>query len=230
VRLTRFAKAALGLCLAVVPAFAQFTRVMQPTPAYISATTLVPITGPDFTAVSSVTNGTQTITLGSIAPSGFFSAQTVPSGGWATWNSPPFTESSTPRVLATFSAVTSLTLTLTVPSATVGFEIEPEAFGNFTISAAYYNGVTLLGTITQVINGNSGALLAAGSSSTPITSVVITSPSAAAGFAMAQFRTGNSLTGIPTLRLTAMATLGLLLAAGGAFLARSQQGLTALRS
>jgi|SRR5579883_2785851 len=226
VQISRFAKATLWLAIAA-PAFGQLTQLTQPTAAYTSSTALIPITVPDATAITSITNGTQTITLGSIVPSGSpFNARTVPSGGWSTWNTPPATESATPRVVATYSAVTSLTLTLSVPSATFGVEIEPDLLSTYTISAAFFNGGTLLGTISQNISGSAGALLAAASSTSPITSVVITAPAAASGFAMAQFRTGSTFLGassVPTLQTTVTAGLGMLLAAAGVLLARLQQ-------
>jgi hypothetical protein len=134
-------------------------------------------------------------------------------------------------VVATYTGVTSLTLNLSVPSRTFGFEIEPDNFAVFTVSAAYYSGATLLGTISQSINGNAGALLAAGSSTTPITSVVITIPAAASGFAMAQFRYGSTFEGVavPTLHTAAMVGLAGLLTAAGALLARAQKRPGAVR-
>jgi hypothetical protein len=169
--------------------------------------------------LTSLTNGTQTITLSTA-----FIAQTVPSVVWGTWGSPPNTESSTPRILASTTAVTSVTLTLSLPSTTFGFEIEPNVYNTFTVSVDFYNGSTLLGTVSRTINGNAGALLAAASgTTTPITSVVITTPASANGFAMAQFRyaKANPPT-IPTLSTAALSALGLLLAGAGALLARAK--------
>ena len=224
-RISRLSKAILPVVMAALPAFGQLTQISQPTTTYTSTTTLVPITVANGTTVTSVTNGSETITLGSIAPSSsVFAARTVPGGGWSTWGAPPNTESSTPRVVATYSATTSLTLTLAVPVTTFGFEIEPDTFGVFTISAAYYSGGTLLGTISQSINGNAGALLAAGSSTSPITSVVITAPAGANGFAMAQFRySGSTTTAVPTLRTAGVLSLGALLAAAGVLLAQAHK-------
>jgi hypothetical protein len=89
------------------------------------------------------------------------------------------------------------------------------------------NGGTALGTITQSISGASGARLAASSATQPITSVVVTAPAGAGGFAIAQLRYGFQSTppptGVPTLDTTASCGLGVLLAAAGALLARKQQ-------
>jgi hypothetical protein len=132
--------------------------------------------------------------------------------------------------VAAYTAVTSLTLTLSAPASIFGFEIEPDTFAVFTINAAFYSGGTLLGTVSQPINGGGGALLAAGSSTLPITSVVVTAPSGANGFAMAQFRYAPAgATAVPTLRTTAMLGLGGLLAAAGALLAQAQKRTATLR-
>lgn len=224
-RVSGFWKVLLPLALVAAPAFGQLTQISQPTTTYTSTTTLVPITVADGTVVTSITNGAETIGLGSIAPNtSFFTARSIPSGGWTSWGSPPNTESSTPRVVGEDIQVTSLTLTLSAPVTTFGFEIEPDSFVSSTINAAYYSGGTLLGTISQSINGHAGALLVAGSSTLPITSVVITAPAGASGFAMAQFRYAGLVSGaVPTLNTASIVGLGLLLAAAGALLAQAQK-------
>jgi hypothetical protein len=209
------------LVIAAIPAFAQFTPVSTPAGSYTSSTTLLAITPPNGTSLSSLTDGTQTVSLSTA-----LSAQTVPGGGWSTWGAPPNTESSTPRVLARYSALTSLTLTLSVPATTFGFEIEPNTFAAFSITATFLNGATTLGSVTRTVNGSAGALLAAASSTTPITSVELTVPSGANGFAIAQLRYSTASSGptaIPTLNTAGMCGLGMLLAAAGAMLARKQQ-------
>jgi hypothetical protein len=54
-------------------------------------------------------------------------------------------------------------------------EMEPDATtqGNFPITLAYFNASTLLGTLSNSLDGSTAALFAA-SSSVPITSVVLT--------------------------------------------------------
>jgi hypothetical protein len=210
------------LLAAVTPLFAQFTPVNTPTGSYTSSTTLIPITGSNGASVASITNGVQTVTF-----STNLDIHTVPSGGWATWGAPPNTESATPRVVGTYSALTSLTLTLSAPSYTVGFEVEPSSFVSptYSITATFMSGATTLGSVTRSVAGNAGALLAAASSGTPITSVVLTIPAAAQGFAIAQFRyaTTNPFVTVPVLSTTGVCGLGMLLAAAGAMLARKQQ-------
>ena len=198
--------------------FAQFTTFAAPTTGYTSGTTLLSIPGANFSTTTSLTNGTETLGFSST-----LDVRTVPGGGWATWNSPPATESATPKVLAGVG-LTSLTITLTPAVNTFGFEIEPNN-GTQTVTATYYNGATVLGTISQSIAGTSGALLAAASATTPITSVVITVPPAATGFAMAQFRYGGFLgsTGVPALGTPGLSALALALIAAGSLVARRNQ-------
>jgi len=203
--------------LGLAPAFGQFTPISTPTASYNGGTLLVPVTAPNFAVSSSVTNGSQTVAF-----SATLQARTVP-GSWATWDSPPNTEGNKPRVLAEVTGTTSsLTLTLSVPATTFGFEVEPNA-GTHSISADFRSGTTSLGTITRTVNGSSGARLFAATSTTPITSVVLTVPVAAGGFALAQVRTNAGVvTGIPASGSAALCSLALLLSATGAMLARKR--------
>jgi hypothetical protein len=207
----------LLLLAAAAPAFAQFTPISTPTGSYTGSTTSIPVVGANFSTLTSLSSGAQTVTFSST-----LDVRTVPGGGWATWASPPNTESATPRVVAALGAPT-LTLILAQPASTFGFEIEPNDTGVFTITATFRNGGSTLGTITQGIQGNAGARLIAASSTTPITSVVISAPSGG-GFALAQIRFGSpTVNTVPALGPSGTAGLGMLLAAAGALLARKQQ-------
>src|SRR5262249_55798031 len=97
------------------------TTYAQPTPAYTGASLNTPITAPDLTTVSSLADATETV---GIAPAS--QARTVGST-WATWGSPPDTESAFPRLI--FVSASSVTLTLATPAATFGVEVEPNDFG-----------------------------------------------------------------------------------------------------
>ncbi len=170
----------IALCLVLsLPAFAGFTTFGQPGQGnYESSTTNY---GGGDGSGGFIT---------SLGPFGFSNPQSenfVP-GTWATWGSPPATESSTPNILwnAGFS---TLTLTLTGNFNVVGFELEPDNFAVEEVTAQYFNGGTLLGTIDLFPNGSSGALLFAAQSSSDITSVVITDL-AGGDFAIAQLRAG----------------------------------------
>ncbi len=179
-----------------------FTPIAQPNAAYTSATTLIPITPPDGTVISSVSDGIETV---SFSPT--LTTATVPAGGWNNWNSPPNAETSTPRVVFNATATTE-TFTLSTPAATFGVEAEADTFGTDTISANFFNGVTLLGTISQSVTTPSGSMLFAGTSTgLPITSVTVSETGPATGIGFAQLRyappappltgsTGNAITGV----------------------------------
>jgi len=208
-----------ALFLAGIPAFAQFTVISQPTAAYTSGTTLMTIPGANFSTTSSLTDGIETLTF-----SNTVDVRTVPGGGWATWGSPPNTEGNTPKVLAITTGLTSFTITLGVPQNTFGFELEPNS-GTQVITATYFNGGTVLGTITQTIVGTAGALLSAASAGSPITSVILTVPAGASGFAMARFRYGPQIggtVGTPALSTSAFSLLTLAMLAAGSLLARRE--------
>jgi hypothetical protein len=206
--------------MGALPAAAQFLTFATPTSTYTGGTTVVSIPGANLSTTNTLTDGTETFTF-----SNTVDVRTVPAGGWATWASPPNVESSTPKVLAITTGLTSFTITLSPPRATFGIEIEPNN-GTQPITLTYFNGATTLGTISQSIVGTSGARLFAASSSTPITSVSLTIPSGASGFAMAQFRYGSTFLGattaVPAAGLPALSGLALALLAGGSLLARRQ--------
>ncbi len=178
-----------------------FTPIPQPTAAYVNTTTNMSASIPgNGTSINNLADGTQTVHF-----SHAVIAQTVPIG-WSTWNSPPATESATPRVLTDIGA-TTLTLTLAEPAIIFGFEAEGQVFNTQTITATFMDGAATVGTISQSVNGDAGALLFAAETNQVFTSVVLTAPAAAAGFAIAQVSydlaastltgsTGNTITGV----------------------------------
>jgi hypothetical protein len=211
----------VGLICAM-PAFGQFTPISQPNGTYTSGTTVISIPGANGTSVSSLTSGALTVTL-----STSLEVRTVPGGGWTTWGAPPDTESSTPKIIAIYTPLTSETLTLSSAQTQFGFELEPEDFGIYSVTADFYNGATLLGSITRSVNGSAGARLFAASSTPPITSVVLTVPAGAAGFALGQFRFATPVVtptavGTPALGPLGISALALALLATGVLLARRQ--------
>lgn len=220
-KIKRILRVALLIGMATcLPAFGQFAPITSPVPTYTGGTTLINIAGADGTIVNSIADGTETVTL-----SQSLSEQTVPGGGWGSWGSPPNTEGNTPRVLAVFSQVNSFTMTLSVPMATFGFEVEPDNFVTATINASFYNGGTLLGTVSRQVAGNAGALVAGASSSLPITSIVVTFSANSGGFAVARLRYGSTflaslVPAVPALTPAAFTGLALCLAAAGSLLAR----------
>lgn len=215
-------QSAVWIALAGTSAFAQLTTISSPTSSYTGATTLFTIAVPDGTAVPSLTAGGETVTF---TASPTLTAHTVPNGGWATWNSPPLTESATPRVLTNYSS-TTVTLTFSAPIGVFGCEVEPDPFSAHTITATYMNGISTIGSVSRSVNGSAGALLAAASSAQPITSVVITSD---VDFAMAQLRfagVGVNFSGgaaVPALSFPMLVILCVLLLGTGAVMAMSRK-------
>jgi hypothetical protein len=229
-RLDWTCRTALCALLGIVPAFAQPYALAALTAQYIGNTQLYTTPAPG--SVSQITAGAATISFSTA-----LSQAQVP-GSWAVWGSPPNTETATPAVLRTPAGQTSLTVTLSPGVTTFGFEIEPARIcapfpgcatipptaTPFTISATFYNGAAVLATVSQAIAYDAARLFAL-SSVIPITSVQISSPADANGFAMAQFRVGSALLGapgIPAAGAPAFGALALLLAAAGALLARRQ--------
>ena len=177
--------ALVTMVLLCSPARAAINPIPQPDASYQARTTKINIVDPDFTDLTSITDGTLTITFSAIRE-----VHTVPGGGWSTWSSPPNSESSTPRVLTADNydpSATTLTLSFSQPLLTFGVEAEPDPFSVHTITADFYNGATLVGSISLGVDGNAGARLFAADATggTQFTSVVFTSD---ADFALAQFR------------------------------------------
>jgi hypothetical protein len=207
--LRRFAKCISLLGLAAPSAFAQFTQISLPDAAYTSTTTLIPITAANGTMnVASLTAGSQTLTLSTGLRVG-----EVGVSGWSTWNNPPDAETATPKVLARDTTLASLTLTLSTPTTTFGFELEPNTFGVFPFTVTFMNGSTTLGTVTRSPDGSAGSLLFAATSSTPITGAVLTATGGGNGYAIAQFRYNSTPPAqpVPTLGEWGMIGLAVLL-------------------
>jgi hypothetical protein len=164
---------------------ADFTPIAVPDAAYTSSTSLINLgyIPEGTTAIASVTDGTQTV--------GFDVDMTKTTVGvdWATWNSPPAVESSTPDVLYQSSS-NILVMSLSVPSTTFGFELQGNELNSSQFYVAFMEGVNLVSFVDLLVDGNGGALLFAGSTTTsPFTSVIITNTSLDSnGFAIANLR------------------------------------------
>lgn len=183
------------LAVPFAPGVAQaFTVIPQPDAAYVAGTTLVDLSSvADDDMLTGITQGSQTITF-----SQTMTKTTVPAG-WASWGSPPNTETSTPEVL--YQEISSiLDVTLSQAATIFGMELEPDLFGPYPMKADFYNGATLVGSITEFVNGQSDAKLFAASDGAGFTRVVLEETSGTSrGFAMAQLRFGPEppTTGVP---------------------------------
>src|SRR5947209_6623131 len=99
-----------GLLLFVPCATAAFITIPQPNAAYTSSTTLIPITGDDFSVTNTLLDANLTVTFST--PMEKFSVPTT----WTNWGSSPAVEGSTPNVLSPEDfTFTSVTLTFSHP-------------------------------------------------------------------------------------------------------------------
>jgi hypothetical protein len=157
--------------LSIVPLQAGFMPIAQPDASYTSSTTLIPITGADFDTTLTLSDANLTVTFSTL-----MEKFTVPTT-WTNWSSPPAAETSTPRVLSPADiSLTTVSLLFSQPLTTFGLEAEPDAlaqYGTFPVTLDFFSGVTLVGSVTNMLDGSTSALFA-GASMTPITSVTLT--------------------------------------------------------
>jgi hypothetical protein len=188
--------AVAGLCLvpaAAASASSGFFPYSAPgtpaLPSYTGSSCPIDLSGiPDGTPVTSVTGCGVTVTF-----SVTMTKLTVGST-WATWGSPPDTESSAPAVLVAFGS-TSVTLTYhTLKPAgagrrTVGVEAEPTLFQTDNFTATFTGSAGTDGTITRDIDGFFGArLLGARTKSIPKVQSLTITDNSFDDFAIAEIR------------------------------------------
>ena len=194
---------AIGALLMIsIPVFADsFTIIPQPTGSYTSGTT-------DYGGGDG--SGGFICSLGPFSFSNPQSENNVPNS-WATWGCPPATESCTPNVLWN-EGFNSLTISFS-PTSIMGFELEPDNFAVEEVTAQFFDGANLVGTIDLFPNGSAGALLFAAQTDGQFTSVVITDL-AGGDFAIAQLRAGVPPPGTPEPGTMVLLGTGLLGALG----------------
>ncbi len=109
--------------------------------------------------------------------------------GWLTWSAPPDAEEPTPWVGFTNFAST-LNINLAAPAMIGGVEVEPNQFDLFTVTADFNDVDGLpVATLSIDVAGASGAKLFAVQCDTEsFSSIKITAPPLAQGFAIAQVR------------------------------------------
>jgi hypothetical protein len=165
---------------------AKFKAIAQPKGKYLTKSCDIDLSSiADFTTLSSVSGCGTTITL-----SATWSKQSVPNGGWASWGSPPDTETATPNVL--WSQGQSIaTVDFGKKVKWGGFEVEPDQFAVETTMVEFHKGANgtgaVVGTVTRDPNGQSGALLFAGHAKKGFKSAVITN-TVGDDFSIAQIR------------------------------------------
>jgi len=193
----------IALCLVLsLPAFAGFTTFGQPGDGNYEAST-TNYGGGDG-------SGGFITSLGPFGFSNPMSENNVPNS-WATWGCPPATESCTPNVLWN-EGFNSLTITFS-PTSIIGFELEPDNFAVEEVTAQFFDGANLVGTIDLFPNGSAGALLFAAQTDQAFTSVVITDL-AGGDFAIAELRAGSPPTTTPEPGTMVLLGTGLLGALG----------------
>ncbi|QEH37719.1 hypothetical protein OJF2_63100 [Aquisphaera giovannonii] len=183
---------------------ADFLTIPNPDAAYLASTTKLEVTGDQFSTLTSLSDGALTVQFSTA-----MEILDVPDG-WTTWSSPPQSESDTPRVLWT-QGPSQVTLNFSSGLSTFGFEAQPDAFGAFGITATFYSGADEVGSITRDVDGNSGALLFAGTVTAgtgPISRVVVST--AAGGFAIAQLRYAIGGTAVPEPSAVLLMATGLI--------------------
>jgi len=162
-----------------------FKAFAQPVAKYTSKSCDIDLSSlADFTPVNSVTDCGTTVSLSST-----FEKRSVPNS-WASWGSPPDTETDTPNILYSAGA-TSATVNFGKTVKWGGFEYEPDLFQVETVTVTFYKGANgtgkVRGTITRDVDGSFGARLFGGHSRRGWKSATI-SNNAGDDFAIAQVR------------------------------------------
>ncbi|MBY6037211.1 hypothetical protein KUV80_11125 [Fictibacillus nanhaiensis] len=117
------------------------TPITTPTSEYTSSTSKIDLSNlTNYEFYDSITDGKQTVSFSST-----MDKRIVPNGWYADWA--PHVESNTPDVL--FSLNNELTLNLSQPATTFGFELSPNLYGTFSMNVDYYSGSTLVGSLKQ---------------------------------------------------------------------------------
>jgi len=192
-RFTLMLAAAIAVAMFTAKTMA-FTPISSPDAAYLASTTYIDPSGiPNWMDVTSITDGTLTVSFKNAAGSASLAMnkRTAPGGGWATWSQAPDSQRGAGDTLPVFFSndATEARFVLSSPMNIFGFEAEPDPFTVHTMVAKFYDASdNLLGTISRDVNGNAGARLFAASSPTPIAYVVFSSD---VSWAVGAFRYGT---------------------------------------
>jgi len=191
---TVFAAAAGLMLLTSMGAFAlTFTPISSPDAAYLASTSYIAPPIADYTNVTSISDGTQTVYFsladGSVAYP--VNKRTAPDVSWQTWSQAPHSQRGAGDTLPVFysNGLTVLRFGLATPVNIFGFEAQPHPLATYTMVARFYDASNnLLGTISRDVYGSAGARLFAAQSDVPIAYVVFSSDE---DWAVGAFRYGN---------------------------------------
>lgn len=136
---------------------ASVTQINRPNDLYVGHTCKFDLSGiPEGTLVSSLDGCGITATFSTPLQ------KVVVGSSWASWGTPPDTESATPDALWLSDGSTSLTITFSAPVRLAGAEAEPDPFEVHTIGATFARpGGSTKAAIARPIDGTGGARLLA---------------------------------------------------------------------
>jgi hypothetical protein len=150
--------------------------ILVPDLTYLEDTNKIPISGPSPT--SALTDGMQTVRFSNplaITP-------------FLPWGIPPDVEAADPGKVLFQPTAAPVTLTLSSPVRTFGFELANDAYAALQVTATFRLGTSVVEIDQRMLASGGSALLFAVTEPTFFDNVVISAPDASIGYAVAQVR------------------------------------------
>ncbi len=188
--------ASLFLLLLASPTWADI--ILVPDTTYTDSTNKIPISGPS--PASSLTDGVQTVSFSNplaITP-------------FLPWGIPPDVEAADPGNVLFRPTAAPVTLTLSSPVRTFGFELANDAYASLQVTATFRLGTTVVEIDQRMLASGGNALLFAVTEPTFFDNVVISAPDASFGYALAQIRYSPAIPAPGNLTLLGFGIFGLL--------------------